>query len=86
MEQYVSAELDAACGAINVTMSRYPKSTYVSNHVLLHVTFPKLDASFTATNLDVLDKVFETAIRLQKDILHKVCPLLSNEIDDFSTM
>lgn len=73
VEQFVSAELDSACGAINVTMGpKGTKNVYVSNHVLIHVTFPKLDANFTAKNLDALDHVFEDAIRMQKDILHKV--------------
>lgn len=56
----LSMQLDLACGAINVTMRRFDKirrheksaadsrrTIYVSNHILLYVTFPKLAQDFT---------------------------------------
>ncbi|CAJ0566604.1 unnamed protein product, partial [Mesorhabditis spiculigera] len=68
------SEIDSACGAINVTMRRFDKqrkSVYVSNHILLHVTFPKLPRDFTKKNEEQLDLLIEEAIREQRAILLK---------------
>uniref|UniRef100_A0A8L8K586 Acetyl-CoA carboxylase n=1 Tax=Heligmosomoides polygyrus TaxID=6339 RepID=A0A8L8K586_HELPZ len=67
----VSAQLDSACGAINVTMRKFKKNIYVSNHVLMYVTFPKMSPSFMTDYQDDLDAVFEEAIRRERGVLYK---------------
>ncbi|KAK6024223.1 hypothetical protein OSTOST_09972, partial [Ostertagia ostertagi] len=67
----VSAQLDSACGAINVTMRKFKKNIYVSNHVLIYVTFPKMPSSFVCEHQDDLDVVFREAIKEQRSVLYK---------------
>ncbi|KAJ1348739.1 hypothetical protein KIN20_004112 [Parelaphostrongylus tenuis] len=67
----VSAQLDSACGAINVSMRKFKKTTFVSNHVFMYVTFPKMPVTFTAEHQDELDCLFEEAIKEQRDVLYK---------------
>uniref|UniRef100_A0A1I7WUC5 Acetyl-CoA carboxylase n=1 Tax=Heterorhabditis bacteriophora TaxID=37862 RepID=A0A1I7WUC5_HETBA len=44
---------------------------YVSNHVFLYVTFPKLPVDFTSEYEEVLDDLFENSIKEQREILYK---------------
>ncbi|KJH43390.1 carboxyl transferase domain protein [Dictyocaulus viviparus] len=67
----VSAQLDSACGAINVAMRKFKKNIYVSNHIFMYVTFPKMPSSFTTQYQDDLDCFFQESIREQRDILYK---------------
>ncbi|PAV62751.1 hypothetical protein WR25_22977 [Diploscapter pachys] len=69
--QMIRSQLDNACGAINVSMRKFKKNIYVSNHILLHVSFRKLSADFTFRYADLLDEIFEHAIKEQRDILYK---------------
>ncbi|CAJ0608732.1 unnamed protein product [Cylicocyclus nassatus] len=71
VENTVSAQLDSACGAINVAMRSFKKNVYVSNHVFLYVTFPKLASTFTSEYQDDLDSLFEEAIKEQREVLYK---------------
>ncbi|ETN77736.1 hypothetical protein NECAME_10861, partial [Necator americanus] len=109
IENTVSAQLDSACGAINVAMRKFKKleppwivvisvflllfsvlcmvtsiapceiemscsknmNIYVSNHVFLYVTFPKMQATFTSDYQDELDSLFEEAVKEQRDVLYK---------------
>uniref|UniRef100_A0A0K0D5M8 ACC_central domain-containing protein n=1 Tax=Angiostrongylus cantonensis TaxID=6313 RepID=A0A0K0D5M8_ANGCA len=67
----VSAQLDSACGAINVSMRKFKKNIFVSNHVFMYVTFPKMPVTFTVEHQNVLDFLFEEAIKEQRDVLYK---------------
>ncbi|VDM54064.1 unnamed protein product [Angiostrongylus costaricensis] len=67
----VSAQLDSACGAINVSMRKFKKNIFVSNHVFMYVTFPKMPITFTVEHQNDLDFLFEDAIKEQRDVLYK---------------
>ncbi|WKY14248.1 hypothetical protein Q1695_000077 [Nippostrongylus brasiliensis] len=71
IEDTVSAQLDSACGAINVTMRKFKKNIYVSNHVLMYVTFPKMPSSYTTEYQDTLDAIFEEAVKKERSVLYK---------------
>lgn len=47
------------------------RNIYVSNHVFLYVTFPKMLPTFTTDYQDDLDALFEEAIKEQREVLYK---------------
>lgn len=77
IENTIVAHLDNACGAINVTMRKFKKTPvdqrlfFVSNHVFMYVTFPKLPKEFTRHEEMMLEDAFMNAIRAQREILYK---------------